>query len=148
MGVDDELRLRHLADVQATISRLSQNSFAVRGWAVTLVSFVLAILGTRAQGPSAVILGVIPIAVIFWFLDAYYLRQERLFRRLYTAVGSSIAADERGEPEQPAVPLFDMSVDAYSADAPSLIATLLTWHVVAIPGILSTVACIYAALVA
>ncbi|MBQ1023409.1 hypothetical protein [Micromonospora sp. C95] len=38
---DEELRVKHLADIQATVSRLAQNSFTIRGWSVTLVSVVI-----------------------------------------------------------------------------------------------------------
>src|SRR6266704_4015267 len=87
MATEDDLRLRHLADVQAVIERLSQHSFVIRGWSVTLVSVVFAILSTRERTQSWPVLIALAPALVFWILDAHYLRQERLYRCLYLAAG-------------------------------------------------------------
>ena len=67
--------------IQGVINRLGQNSFLLKGWSVLLVSALLAV----AAGSSAD--WILPVAflpaVTFWGLDGYFLRQERLFRRLY-----------------------------------------------------------------
>ena len=55
--------------VQGVINRMASNSFALKGWAVTLVA----------------IIAYIPI-IVFWGLDTYYLWQERLYRALYNKV--------------------------------------------------------------
>ena len=74
----------HLQMIQAVITRLSGNSFLIKGWTVTLVSalFALAVAGTS---PFFVYLAYFP-AFAFWSLDAYFLRQEKLFRSLYEHV--------------------------------------------------------------
>ena len=75
---------KHLEMIQAVISRMGQNSFAVKGWSITLVTAILVLAKEVSSWP------VFPIALLpcitFWGLDAYYLRQERLFRALYDAV--------------------------------------------------------------
>lgn len=74
-------RVAHLQIIQGVINRLSQNSFLLKGWAVVLVSGLFAL----AAGNSEVLfvyLAYLP-AIAFWWLDAYYLRQERLYRALY-----------------------------------------------------------------
>jgi hypothetical protein len=82
-----EVRTTHLGLIQAVIARMAQNSFLLKGWAVTLVAalFALAAADTREQ---IALLGLLP-ALVFWGLDAYYLRQERLFCALYDFVRSS-----------------------------------------------------------
>jgi len=63
--------------IQSIIRRLAFNSFLIKGWTLTLV--VVSLLLNHNFDEKW--LGFIPL-VIFWFLDAYYLRQERLFRKL------------------------------------------------------------------
>ena len=132
---DRELRLRHLDALQNIVGRLSQNSFTIRGWSVTLASVILAFASTQ-RGPksSLVILALVP-AWIFWGLDAYYLRQERLFRSLHVAVAhdlADLAADANVEP-------FDMRIDRFQHQVPPWRKILLVPHVVAIPAALTVI---------
>jgi|SRR3990172_11189653 len=80
---NDYSRLEHLKMIQAAIGRMAQNSFVLKGWSVTLITgmIVLAI----DKGKAFAWLALFP-AVVFWGLDAYYLRQERLFRALHDSV--------------------------------------------------------------
>jgi hypothetical protein len=137
VGTNEDLRLRYLADIQTVIARLSQNSFVIRGWSVTLVSIIFAIVSTqRAENRSYALLAVAP-ALIFWALDAYYLRRERLFRRLYAAVGQ--AAVLGGEPDGR---LFDMDTDEFRDAVPGYRATLFAGHVIVIPAMLVLLAAV------
>ena len=79
-----EKKLKHLEMLQAVISRMAKNSFLLKGWNVVLVSaiFVLASSESKSQ---LVFLAYLP-TVAFWLLDGYFLRQERLFRKLYDKV--------------------------------------------------------------
>ncbi len=85
-----ERQLAHLQMIQGVITRMASNSFFVKGWSVTLVAalFALAAAGTNEL---FVYLAYFP-AFMFWALDAYFLRQERLFRKLYDHV-RELAAD-------------------------------------------------------
>lgn len=77
-------RLEHLKMIQAIITRMGQNSFSLKGWSVGLLSALLGFAAADSNIKFALI-AYIP-AVVFWMLDAYYLHQERLFRKLYDAV--------------------------------------------------------------
>ncbi|AIS00479.1 hypothetical protein [Streptomyces glaucescens] len=79
----DADRVKHLEFIQATITRLGTNSFLVKGWALTLGAGFLALSAGQKSGTVAGA-GVVPL-LCFWFLDAHFLRQERLYRRLYDA---------------------------------------------------------------
>jgi len=72
------------------------NSFMIKGWAITLVVITLLLKGTEYQ----VWIAFIPL-LVFWFLDAYFLLQERLYRKLYEWV-----IDNRLKTEEY---LFDMN---------------------------------------
>ena len=68
--------------VQAVITRMASNSFHIKGWSVTLVAALFALAAADDINEYFVCLAYFP-AFMFWALDAYCLRQERLFRKLY-----------------------------------------------------------------
>jgi hypothetical protein len=74
----------HLNMLQGIINRLSNNSFLLKGWSVVLVSAMFA-LAAKDSHLSFIYLAYFP-AISFWLLDAYFLWQERLFRKLYDHV--------------------------------------------------------------
>ena len=74
----------HLQMIQAVITRMAGNSFLIKGWSVTLVAALFAIAAANTN-ELFVYLAYFP-AFMFWALDAYFLRQERLFRKLYDHV--------------------------------------------------------------
>jgi hypothetical protein len=77
-------RIKHLELVQAVVSRMAANSFWLKGWSVTLVAAIVA-LAAKDADPRFALLAVVPV-LIFWLLDAYFLRQERMYRKLYDHV--------------------------------------------------------------
>ncbi len=76
-----EAKLKHLELVQGVVSRMAFNSFMLKGWTVVLVSAVLVLEG----GSRWALVGLVP-TLVFWGLDGYFLRQERLYRALYDHV--------------------------------------------------------------
>jgi len=79
-----EEKIQHLEFIQNIITRMNTNSFQLKGIAITLVSAFLGIYaGTK--NVSFVFLGILP-TLLFWFLDSYYLLQERKFRGVYNDV--------------------------------------------------------------
>ena len=64
--------------IQSIINRMARNSFLIKGWTVTLVVVSLLLKGNKYH----VVLAFIPI-LIFWFLDSYYLWQERMYIKLF-----------------------------------------------------------------
>ena len=79
-----EKKLKHLEMVQGVINRMANNSFMLKGWAVTLVAGIFALSGD-ATDKLYFHVAYIPI-IVFWVLDTYYLLQERLYRSLYDKV--------------------------------------------------------------
>jgi len=86
-----ENKRKHLELIQGIINRMSSNSFMLKGWAVTLVAGIFAISAKDAD-KMYFLVAYIPV-IIFWFLDAYYLKQEHLYICLYDEVR------QRGEEE-------------------------------------------------
>jgi len=100
-------QVKHLEMLQAVITRMAQNSFALKGWSVTIVAGILA-LGVAAGNARIVWLALVP-ALAFWGLDGYYLRQERLFRKLYDRVRKQAGPDADAGP-------FSMNTKACEPD--------------------------------
>jgi hypothetical protein len=84
VAIEMDKKLAHLQMVQGVVSRVSTNSFLLKGWSVVLVSALFAIAATNSK-PQFVYLAYFPAAA-FWIPDGYFLRQERLFRELYDRV--------------------------------------------------------------
>ena len=78
----NENRIRYLEAIQSVINRLSNISFILKGWAVSLVAGLIALSASGSNQRYALI-AYIPIAV-FWFLDAYFLMMERQFCELFS----------------------------------------------------------------
>jgi len=107
--------------IQAVVTRLAQNSFLIKGWSITLVSIVLALgkdnLLNTVQRPWLVGL-VLVIWVAFWYLDAYFLRQERLFRELYKHVIAN--------PDDPARLRYNLNVGPFVTNVESETRTMFS----------------------
>lgn len=68
--------------IQSCISRMAQNSFVIKGWLITLVTVILALLPDKVD--AKILCGVVIVASLcFWYLDAYFLKLERLYRWKY-----------------------------------------------------------------
>lgn len=79
-----EKKLKHLEFIHNTINRMSTNSFIVKGWTITLIS-ALFVLAQKDSNTTYAILTYIAVP-IFWYLNAFFLLQERRYRTLYDDV--------------------------------------------------------------
>lgn len=70
--------LKEAEIIQDILKRMASNSFLIKGWTVTLVVVTLLLKGTEYQA----FIAFIPL-IVFWRLDAYFLWQERMYRKLY-----------------------------------------------------------------
>jgi hypothetical protein len=93
-----EAKIKHLEFILATINRMANNSFLLKGWTVTLVGGLLA-LSFKEIDHRYLYISLIVLA-IFWLLDSYYLSRERNFVNLYNQV--------RNKPDE----AIDFSMDA------------------------------------
>ena len=91
MKYEQNDKTKHLEFLQLAINRMASNSFILKGWDITLIVGLFA-LTSKDLSHSYLYLAILP-ALAFWGLDAYYLRQERLFRELYNSVRKSKRKD-------------------------------------------------------
>lgn len=86
-----ETKSKHIDIIQSTISRMAQNSFIVKGWAVTILIGLFVFL-QKNESKSNLFIYVTPI-LFFWVLDSYYLWQELLFRKLYNKIIDNLTSE-------------------------------------------------------
>lgn len=94
-----EEKLKHLEFIQGVITRMNSNSFSIKTWMVTILAAFIALF---ANTPNEwyLLAAIVPM-VIFWLLDANYLKMERQYRKLY----ADAVADKVGP--------FDMDASKY-----------------------------------
>lgn len=77
-------KLKHLEFIQNTIIRMSTNSFIIKGWAMTIITALFAFSTKETNNHYAYLAYfVVPF---FWYLNGFFLSQERKYRRLYDKV--------------------------------------------------------------
>jgi hypothetical protein len=82
----------HLAMIQGVINRMGQNSFSLKGWAVTVAAGLFALAAATDVNPWSCAAALLAV-LTFWFLDAFYLRQERMFRALFDQVRRDLSGE-------------------------------------------------------
>lgn len=90
---------KHLEFLQSNISRMNQCSFQMKGWAITIVSALIAVyvatISSECVGNKLFIFIAIVPTVLFWILDAFYLSKERKFIGVYNdVIHQEICGDE------------------------------------------------------
>lgn len=116
--MDNEILHKEIDLIQSCITRMANNSFLLKGWAVSIVAVILA-LADKALDPillSAVVL--IPL-ISFWYLDAFFLRIEKMYRKMYEWVIAKRISDDASF-------LYDLNPHRFSAEVPSTRKTMWT----------------------
>lgn len=109
-----EYMLKEIDIIQDIIKRMAFNSFMIKGWAITLVVVSLLLKGTDKY---QVWIAFIPL-VVFWFLDAYFLRQERMYRKMYKwVINNRLKTEEY---------LFDMNARRFENEVQSIPRTMFS----------------------
>lgn len=80
----DENKRTHLLMIQNIVDRFSQNSFLIKGWSISITAAMFA-LAAQDANLVFIYLAYFP-SIVFWILDSYFLRQEKLYRALYNHV--------------------------------------------------------------
>lgn len=67
--------------IQNCINRMSNNSFLLKGWLITIIAAVV----TLSQSDLNIVVFFVLIfaTLIFWGLDAFFLRTEKKYRKMY-----------------------------------------------------------------
>ncbi len=81
-----ENKHKHMDYIQSSISRMASNSFYLKGWSITIIAAIVAL--SMKESDWKIYACALFLTIVFWFLDSYYLKQEKLFRELYKKVSS------------------------------------------------------------
>lgn len=82
-NIRQEILYKEIDLIQSCISRMAQNSFMVKGWVITLVAACCAVSSlTNNEWKLLFIFGALAI-ILFWYLDAFFLKMEHLYRFKY-----------------------------------------------------------------
>jgi hypothetical protein len=80
----NEILHKEIDLIQDCIKRMANNSFLIKGWMLSISGIILAIVFNKDTSniyPATWIIGA--VIFCFWYLDAYFLRMERMYRYLY-----------------------------------------------------------------
>ena len=81
-GVSIEEFHKEIDLVQACVSRMAQNSFIIKGWAFMLVAAFIALTAESLDLYAICAVGIF-VLLVFWCLDAFFLKMESLYRFKY-----------------------------------------------------------------
>lgn len=80
----EEDRRAHLAMIQQAINRMAASSVSAKGW---LLAVAMATYGFAFEKRSTIVaVAGLAAVLVFAFLDANYLNQEKMYRKLYRSV--------------------------------------------------------------
>lgn len=74
---------QELKMIQGCINRMSQNSFYLKGWYVSLLFLGTNFLIAKQANHCYIAFLVLILSLAFWYLDAFYLKMETLYRWKY-----------------------------------------------------------------
>jgi len=105
----DILYSEYFSIIQNVINRMAQNSFLIKAWLITIVAAIMVLTFSIT---NILVFGVLLIiSIIFWTLDSYYLKIERLHRRLYNLKVEEYNDDQKRK----SMILFDMNIKPYES---------------------------------
>jgi len=115
---DESIRIAHLTMLQGVITRMGANSFTLKALAATFGSAAVAVMATvETPSPYYAVAAVVPM-IIFWVMDAQYLRLERAYRKLYDHV-------RKGEE----IEAYSLEATPFMKDTSSVLRLALSWSV-------------------
>jgi len=110
--------IAHMNMIQGVITRLETNCFTLKAMAMTIAAALLAFLGS-IENPNWIYPAAVSLPIlVFWAMDAKYLRLGRLFRHLF----SSVRKNECTDP-------FTMNIADFTKQEQSTIRIMFSWSV-------------------
>lgn len=133
MASEEEM-LREFELIQGIVERQAENSFRIKGWTVTLVVVAIVFRTDDFQlfGAFIPLLG-------FWGLDAYFLRQEKIYRRLYDWVRKNRPNNDSRQ--------FDLNASRFDDQVDRVPLTMLSPTLIAFYGTITVLLAVYSVIV-
>jgi hypothetical protein len=105
--------LKEIELIQAVITRMANTSSLVKGWTITMITFIFAFKSDQNTLPLVFIQ-----ILLFWFLDGYFLQHERIYRKLYAWVVANRLHDDSH--------LFSLSTERFKAESQPILSIMFT----------------------
>lgn len=117
--IDDIVYCEYFKVIQNVITRMSQNSFLIKAWTVTIIaSLTILILSISNIIVLTILIGVV---IIFWIFDSNYLKLERQYRSLYEKIVAEYNFEKKNK-----IKLFDMQIDPSLSDKKDLLRAMIS----------------------
>lgn len=113
--------------IQNCINRMAQNSFLLKGWAISILTVVLAIMKDFWDPIKICLIMLIPL-LSFWFLDALFLQKEKMYRKMY-----DWALDKRSHNDFSH--LYELDPNRFRDDVDSKVKIMLSLSLVSFYGV-------------
>jgi len=91
---------------------MANNSFLLKGWTISIIAVVLALSDKTIEPVILSSILLIPL-FSFWYLDAFFLRTEQMYRKLYEWVLEKRASNDYSH-------LYDLNPHRFDKEADSI----------------------------
>lgn len=95
---------------------MASNSFLLKGWAISIIAVVLTLADKSVEPAIMSLLVLIPL-MSFWYLDAFFLRTEMMYRMMYEWVLASRMAGDQSK-------LYDLNPRRFEKEVDSLLSVM------------------------
>ena len=110
--MDKDVIHKELDLIQACITRMASNSFLLKGWTISIIAVVLALADKSLEPALLSSLVLIPL-FSFWYLDAFFLRTEKMYRKMYQWVLEKRRVNDTTD-------LYDLNPHRFGTQVPSI----------------------------
>jgi hypothetical protein len=91
----EEILHKEIDLIQGCINRMANNSFLLKGWTISLIAVVLALAKEKIDFSLLSLILLIPL-LAFWYLDTFFLRTEKMYRKMYEwVISNRMNSDDR-----------------------------------------------------
>jgi len=122
----NEYKMKHLEFIQGIITRMNTNSFQIKSWSITINAALLALYASN-NNEKYLLIAIAP-TLLFWFLDSYYLQQERKFCGVYNDVAGLVDISRRLHIRMLEMPIHKYKTKSYHYFRVFFSITILTFY--------------------
>jgi len=106
--------------IQNCINRMANNSFLIKGWLLSLIAVVIALLAKDFKLDVITFSLLLP-TICFWYLDAFFLQTEKKYRLLYQWVIEN-RLNDKGSNEH----LYDLNPSRFDQKVDSILKVMFS----------------------
>ncbi len=125
--MDKESLFKEIDIIQNCINRMSQNSFMLKGWALTIIAGTTVLTkGDNFTDITIFVFSVIIPFTCFWLLDAFFLNTELKYRKMYkTILNKRKRSDNNGQ--------FELEPSGYKVE--NIFKTMISYTLILFYGV-------------